>query len=324
VPAIAAALDPASATTWFTFRKGVTTDARTRKLVGRAGTTGGTKTIMLLTALPAAGIIVAVPPLWIVTPFVWVGLLLASIVLLARGRTYVLTSDGRAAAAHWLGVRSFIADHGNFDDLPPAAVAVWDRYVAYGAAMDLSGDAVHGLITELRTTMSFGDIHHAASAVHQLMRARKDPQANLEFRLQALKREFGDGATADAMFGPSSPDFWTLVDHTARAYPIAAMSAMTDGDAFRAAAHARLAELESAAPADLRGDLAVLADAARKAVDAMATHNEDVMKALERDPEFTSPEVRAAAQRFATVALAHLPADSRVTAMLERASTPHP
>ena len=38
--------------------------------------------------------------------------------------------------------KAMLDDHGNFDDLPPAAVAVWDRYLAYGAAMDLSDDVV--------------------------------------------------------------------------------------------------------------------------------------------------------------------------------------
>ena len=35
---------------------------------------------------------------------------LAGVILVARGRSYVLTDEGRAAAAHWLGVRTFIAD----------------------------------------------------------------------------------------------------------------------------------------------------------------------------------------------------------------------
>ena len=45
------------------------------------------------------------------------------------------TPAGRAAAARWLGVRDWLRGHEQFADLPPAAVAVWDRYLGYGAAV---------------------------------------------------------------------------------------------------------------------------------------------------------------------------------------------
>lgn len=45
------------------------------------------------------------------------------------------TPAGRVAAARWLGVREWLRGHPAFGDLPPAAVAVWDRYLAYGAAV---------------------------------------------------------------------------------------------------------------------------------------------------------------------------------------------
>jgi hypothetical protein len=44
------------------------------------------------------------------------------------------TPLGREVAARWLGVRRWLRAHEQFADLPPAAVAVWDRYLAYGAA----------------------------------------------------------------------------------------------------------------------------------------------------------------------------------------------
>src|SRR5256714_10301142 len=47
-----------------------------------------------------------------------------------------LTPAGRARAAHRLGVRDWLRGFPTFADLPPAAVAVWDRYLAYGAALD--------------------------------------------------------------------------------------------------------------------------------------------------------------------------------------------
>jgi hypothetical protein len=48
------------------------------------------------------------------------------------------TAAGRAAAARWLGVRGWLRGHEQFAELPPAAVAVWDRYLAYGAAVGAS------------------------------------------------------------------------------------------------------------------------------------------------------------------------------------------
>ena len=45
------------------------------------------------------------------------------------------TAAGRAVAARWLGVRDWLRGHEQFAELPPAAVAVWDRYLGYGAAV---------------------------------------------------------------------------------------------------------------------------------------------------------------------------------------------
>ena len=45
------------------------------------------------------------------------------------------TPEGRTAAARWLGVKAWLRGHESFADLPPASVAVWDRYLAYGAAV---------------------------------------------------------------------------------------------------------------------------------------------------------------------------------------------
>ncbi len=55
------------------------------------------------------------------------------------------TEAGLEAASRWLGVREHLAADEIFCDLPPAAVAVWDRYIAYGAALDVSVAAVRAL-----------------------------------------------------------------------------------------------------------------------------------------------------------------------------------
>lgn len=48
------------------------------------------------------------------------------------------TAAGRERAARWLGVRTHLADHGDFARQPAAAVAVWDRYLAHAVALDLA------------------------------------------------------------------------------------------------------------------------------------------------------------------------------------------
>lgn len=45
------------------------------------------------------------------------------------------TPAGREVAGRWLGVRDWLRGHEAFADLPPSAVTVWDRYLAYGAAV---------------------------------------------------------------------------------------------------------------------------------------------------------------------------------------------
>jgi hypothetical protein len=45
------------------------------------------------------------------------------------------TLSGREVAARWLGVRDWLRGHDQFDELPPASVAIWDRYLGYGAAV---------------------------------------------------------------------------------------------------------------------------------------------------------------------------------------------
>ncbi|MFC3505133.1 DUF2207 family protein [Micromonospora krabiensis] len=51
------------------------------------------------------------------------------------------TPAGREAARRWLGLRGWLAGQGSFAELPPAAVAAWDRYLAYGAALGVTRNA---------------------------------------------------------------------------------------------------------------------------------------------------------------------------------------
>ena len=55
------------------------------------------------------------------------------------------TATGRAAGGRWLGVRRFLRHDGGFADLPPAAVAIWQRYLSYGIALGVARAAAHAL-----------------------------------------------------------------------------------------------------------------------------------------------------------------------------------
>ena len=53
-------------------------------------------------------------------------------------RGYRGTPLGRQVAARWLGLRSYLQVDSSFAALPPSAVAVWDRYLAYGDALGVT------------------------------------------------------------------------------------------------------------------------------------------------------------------------------------------
>lgn len=55
------------------------------------------------------------------------------------------TSAGREAAGRWLGLRTLLGEDPLFAEHPPAGVAIWDRLLAYGAAMGVAHGAVRAL-----------------------------------------------------------------------------------------------------------------------------------------------------------------------------------
>src|SRR6266540_34602 len=81
------------------------------------------------------------------------GTVLTMVALLAigylplRGDRY--TPAGREVGARWLGVAHWLSGFESLAELPPAAVAVWDRYLAYGVALGTNPVASRAL--DLRT-----------------------------------------------------------------------------------------------------------------------------------------------------------------------------
>ncbi|GAA0811331.1 DUF2207 family protein [Spirilliplanes yamanashiensis] len=59
------------------------------------------------------------------------------------------TPEGRRVAGHWAGVAAWLRGHEAFADLPPAAVGLWDRYLAHGVAVSAAPRAA--ATVDLRT-----------------------------------------------------------------------------------------------------------------------------------------------------------------------------
>lgn len=79
---------------------------------------------------------------WLLVAFVGWGAVMAWLRSLRALRD---TPAGQKACAHWLGVREYLRNTHAFDELPPAAVVIWERYLSYGAALGAAHDAVQAL-----------------------------------------------------------------------------------------------------------------------------------------------------------------------------------
>lgn len=92
---------------------------------------------------------------------VGMGLMAAAVLAGAAGRLGGErdTPAGRDAASRWLGLRAMLANDPLFASQPPAAVAIWDRLLAYGAALGMARSAVAEL------PLGAESEHHAWSPV---------------------------------------------------------------------------------------------------------------------------------------------------------------
>lgn len=130
------------------FRSDVIADARARGLCRRRFDAPVFTLLEIVAGIAAAGIAAAVAhwESWSDQPDddrgMWIGagvlafVLLSGVVSGVGGQRH--TSEGLAAAGRWLGVRAWLRGHEQFADLPPASVMVWDRYLAYGAALGVT------------------------------------------------------------------------------------------------------------------------------------------------------------------------------------------
>jgi Predicted membrane protein (DUF2207) C-terminal domain len=129
---------------WKGFRREVIVDAQRRGL-SRNRWGAGIKSLTSAASVGpavAAGLVAGYAsedgePIWGVAVVTWV--LLAGYAG-SRNRQRD-TPAGREVAARWLGLRDHLGRNEVFDTLPPAAVAIWDRYLGYGAAAGVAGTA---------------------------------------------------------------------------------------------------------------------------------------------------------------------------------------
>ena len=248
---LAAALNPSTPWFWARFRMAVTRESKQLGLVNRPKVARILITADLAPFVLCAGLALinpallglGIPLLFILWPIAWY--------LAIRRAPDQLTPAGRDVASRWLGVRAFIAGTGSLDDLPPAAVEVWDRYLAYGAAMDLSEVAVEGLLMHFRTDMKVTDVVHAS-------RSLMDPTAlggviaEQMAQVHADKlRELGPGFSESAPFGPDAGDFCVLATSTQRGLSAGIPAWGTSFPQWAQALARRADELRESAPPDI-------------------------------------------------------------------------
>ena len=141
---------------WRTFRRSVEREARQRRL-SRWRWSRGAHTVLVVTALVVAALVglaaTTLPDDTDDPDDDPAGAALALGVLTAGGLVLAVealngqrdTATGREVASRWLGLRALLADDPLFAEYPPAGVAIWDRLLAYGAAMGVAHGAVRAL-----------------------------------------------------------------------------------------------------------------------------------------------------------------------------------
>jgi hypothetical protein len=156
VPAGALTTGPqdASKAWWREFRKAVVSDAQAAKLSRNLWDLVSTAILF------AAGGAVALLYLWTIgfndpDAVAQSGLLdavtltggaaVASLLAAAGSKRQTDTEAGRRAAARWLGVREAIESSPSFAVIPPSGVVVWERHLAYAAALGVAPRAAGSL-----------------------------------------------------------------------------------------------------------------------------------------------------------------------------------
>ena len=126
-------------------------------------------------------------------------------------------STGEEVASRWLGLKQWLRGNDGFADLPPASVAVWDRYLGYGAALGTTRVASAvidmGMGNRRRVWSSFGGTWHRVRVSYPRFWPRYGhPWGKLVFRgvlaggigaalVKFWKRGLSDLSTVDFVHG---------------------------------------------------------------------------------------------------------------------------
>jgi Predicted membrane protein (DUF2207) len=151
--------DEQSKAWWEGFEKQVVAEARDRGLA-RSRWAPGVLALLGVAALAPAGLLTAAAAVAVnnsnvahgtassqrhggaaallVPLLVWLVLMAIAYSLRAERET----TAGEAAAARWLGLQEYLQRDPAFAEQPPTAVAIWDRFLAYGAALGVAAGAV--------------------------------------------------------------------------------------------------------------------------------------------------------------------------------------
>jgi hypothetical protein len=141
---------------WRSFRRAVERDARGRGLSRRRWSPAA-RLVLTVTALSVAALVAVAATTLPDDPEDSdddpIGAAIALSLMSAGGLIAVVevvngqreTPEGRKVASRWLGLRVLLAEDPLFAEYPPAGVAIWDRLLAYGAAMGVAHGAVRAL-----------------------------------------------------------------------------------------------------------------------------------------------------------------------------------
>jgi Predicted membrane protein (DUF2207) len=141
VPTAALTTGPADAADrwWKAFRGEVVAEAKARGLSEDLWD-ARSRAVVTAAAVPAGVLFGIAVPFWGAVYFVFAAA--AILGWLWGGGRQRSTPAGLQAASRWLGVREHLRQDSVFDTAPPTAVAVWERYLGYGAALGEAAGAV--------------------------------------------------------------------------------------------------------------------------------------------------------------------------------------
>jgi hypothetical protein len=133
--------DGAEANRWRRrFESAVVADTRERGLSRRRFSQPLLGLLNAAALIPSAAVALFAAELtWNLTHLFWGLFAFAALSTVAsRPRGERDTPEGREVARGWLGLREFLRRDEVFAELPPSAVAVWDRYLSYGDALGIT------------------------------------------------------------------------------------------------------------------------------------------------------------------------------------------